>query len=295
MNKTIYMTYKKDIPEIVGERWLTLNPDYKIDLSLDKDCIEFLNKNFNSNVSNYFKIITKGMYKADLWRLCKLYINAGVYADVDLVPYLNIDRLDKTIEFYSCISCMNIHGGSIFQAFIINFSKAKNPLFLVFLISFLINKHKHYFVQPTIDMYKCIKYMINDESITHDKKYEIDEIKMKIEIGPSNINTKEIDLSYFPDDIQYSIKLHNNIFKDEFNFNITNNLLTVKRTDSPNGWGYNHSIDIIFPQKTSFYFFKEEVVKEVGKEVSIKDCYISLHGTKILDSRDPNYFYNKGW
>jgi len=53
------------------------------------------------------------MYKADLWRLCKLYIHGGVYADVDLVPYINIDNLDKDITFYSCISDSN---DGIFQA-----------------------------------------------------------------------------------------------------------------------------------------------------------------------------------
>ena len=50
MNKTIYMTYKKDVPSKVFNRWLTLNPSYKIDFSLDKDCISFLEKNFNKTI-----------------------------------------------------------------------------------------------------------------------------------------------------------------------------------------------------------------------------------------------------
>ena len=122
LNKTIYMTYKKNVPDKVFNRWKELNPTYNIDFSLDKECINFLKENFNSYIVNLFKSIDKGMYKADLWRLCKLYINGGVYADIDLVPYIDIDTLDKHITFYSC---MSTNPNSIFQAFMINFSKPK--------------------------------------------------------------------------------------------------------------------------------------------------------------------------
>tara|TARA_B110000211_G_scaffold158151_1_gene179016 strand:+ start:7527 stop:7868 length:342 start_codon:yes stop_codon:yes gene_type:complete len=93
MNKTIYMTYKKNIPYKVKNRWIEYNDSYNIDFSLDKDCLDFLKNNFN--IYNLFNNINIGAFKADLWRLCKLYKNSGVYADVDLVPYLNIDKLDK--------------------------------------------------------------------------------------------------------------------------------------------------------------------------------------------------------
>ena len=62
------MTYKKNIPDHVKKRWI----------SLDSDCIAFLEQYFNSYVARLFQTISKGMYKADLWRLCKLYIE-GVY------------------------------------------------------------------------------------------------------------------------------------------------------------------------------------------------------------------------
>jgi len=65
-NKTIYMTYKKEIPDIVFKRWNLLNKEYKIDLSLDKDCIKFLEDNFNDYIVNIFLKIPQGMFKADL-------------------------------------------------------------------------------------------------------------------------------------------------------------------------------------------------------------------------------------
>ena len=43
--KNIYQTYKnKNVPEIVKQRWTTLNPDYKYHLYDDNDCYNFLIK-----------------------------------------------------------------------------------------------------------------------------------------------------------------------------------------------------------------------------------------------------------
>jgi len=47
-NKTIYMTYKKEIPNIVKDRWKKLNPSWDTQLSLDNDCVIFLKENFNT-------------------------------------------------------------------------------------------------------------------------------------------------------------------------------------------------------------------------------------------------------
>ena len=288
MNKTIYMTYKKNIPDKVKNRWIKYNNDYKIDFSLDNDCLDFLKTNFNNNVSNLFSKIKKGMYKADLWRICKLYINSGLYADVDLVPYLDIDKLDKNIKFYSCIAADN---RSIFQALMINFSKPKDPLLLVFLLSFLINKPYTYANGPTYDMYNCIKYILNRETILPEQKYEIDLVKIKICIGSSIKNTKVINLYYFPEDIQYTIHLHKNHYKDMFHFEIINNFLIVKRLDESSGWCHNHFIDICFPSKSSFFFFKENL----EPNNCWTKAFVTNNNKKILDSRDMDYYKNGGW
>ena len=159
MNKQIYMTYKKSIPTLVINRWNILNPGYKIYFSLNEDCINFLKKHFNNYIADLFDTIHLGSYKADLWRLCKLYINGGVYADVDLVPYINIDSLIKKQQntFYTCLS---IDPTACFQAFIISNSPPRNPLILNFIISFLLNKPymSNLVNGPTHDMYNCIKY-----------------------------------------------------------------------------------------------------------------------------------------
>ena len=290
VNKTIYMTYFKNVPRIVFDRWTALNTEYKIDFSLDCDCIKFLNDNFNDYVCNLFKTIPVGMYKADLWRLCKLYINGGIYADVDLVPYLNIDMLDKGISFYTCLTTNN-NRYTIFQAFMVNFSKPNNPLILNFIISFLLNNPHRYALGPTFDMYNCIKYNLNNINIESDKRYDIEEVKIHVDLGTSTTNTKYIDLYYFPEKIEYKVVLIKNNFKDIFDFTINKNILIVKRIDENCGWNFKHSVNICIRSKESIFLFKENT----DKTNKVSACYVSLNSQKILDSRDINYYKNKGW
>ena len=292
INKTIYMTYKKDVPPKVFERWLTLNPNYKIDFSLDEDCISFLEKNFNIDVSHRFRVIRRGMYKADLWRLCKLYKHAGVYADVDLVPYLNIDTLDKSIDFYSCIANDR---KSIFQAIMVNFSKPNNPILYVFLLSFLINNPVRRANGPTIDMYERLKYILGVRTIRSQIKYMVSEVKIKVNIGRSVANIKRIKLYYFPDNLPCTFRLCENKHNDIFDFHIDNNCLIVKRLDSTGGWGHHHGVDICFDYNASFWFFDERYRRTHRKQHALAHYYVRDQGVKILDSRDEQYAINGGW
>jgi len=287
MNKTIYMTYKKTIPNIVFDRWNSLNKEHKIELSLDDDCIDFLQKNFNSYIVDLFLKIPQGMYKADLWRLCKLYICGGVYADVDLVPHLDLDKLDKDITFYSCLAFNNC---SIFQAFMINY-KPKSPLILHFLMSFLLNSPYDRHNGPTCDMYNCIKYNLNDTEITSETKYKMEEIKLLVNIGSSETNVKCVNLHFFPEDVDYNIELIQHSFNDTFNFAINDNVLIIQRMDENMGWAYDHSINICIQSKETIFLFKENL----GPNHNWVTSCITFNNVKILDSRDMNYHVNNGW
>ena len=287
INKTIYMTYKKPVPDIVYNRWKTRNPSYNIELSLDAECILFLERYINRFVASLFNYIPRGMYKADLWRLCKLYINGGVYADVDLVPHLNIDNLNKDVTFYSCLTPRT---NSIFQAFMINFSKPRNNLILIFLLSFLINKPFEKINGPTFDMYDCIKYNLDGVEPEPFVRYDLEEVKIKIDVGSSDKNVKKINLYYFPPYIKYRIQLKENTTGNRFTYRIYNNVLFVKRADVNTGWDYEHSLDICIPSKESIFLFKEDWEGEEWVHATV-----TLGSKKILDSRDINYHRNRGW
>jgi hypothetical protein len=283
MNKTIYMTYYKKVPDIVFKRWKELNPNYNIDFSLDSDCISFLRRYFNDNVANLFINIKSGMYKADLWRLCKLYIYGGVYADVDLVPYIYLNELNKDITFYSCLS---YNKKTVFQAFMM-VKKPRSPLLLYFIISFLQNYLTTF---PTTDMYNCLLYTFNKSRIVSEKIYSTDHIKIPIHVGKSSISNKTINLLYFPNDISYNLEPINET-KIMFQFTIKNNQLYV-HSDKHTGWDIDLYCNIVIPSKEKIFLFteKNDTLLKIHSEY-----YVAYENIKLLQSRDPVYEANKGW
>jgi mannosyltransferase OCH1-like enzyme len=278
-DKVIYMTYKKKIPKYVYSNWKKTNEKYRIDFSLDSDCLYFLKECFNDYIVNMFKNIREGKHKADLWRLCKLYIYGGVYSDVDLIPHFDISSINKDLTFASCLS---IQSNSIFQAFMY-VSKPKSPLVLCFLISLLKYNGKLYGNLPCDDMYKCVSYNISDTIIEPEKKYDIFQVKILIYIGPSETNTKIVNIGFFPENVSYEIKLCQNIYKDEFLFSIKENCLEIRRLDEQIGWGHTHSCNIIIKSNEHLTFFKEQY------EGDWKKAYVTSDNKKIFDSHDPEY------
>lgn len=163
MNKIIYMTYKnQDFPkDLVFERWTKLNPDWKIEFSTDNDCVIFLDQYFGKEYVELFDFIKYGANKADLWRLCKLYINGGIYADIDLIPLVEIENIISDSDICTCSS---LNPKSFFQAFIWVKEK-RNPLIMECIRSLLKNKYKFKWndVEPTYDMYSIFKKYLKTE------------------------------------------------------------------------------------------------------------------------------------
>jgi len=80
--------------------WKEKNPTYKYLLYDAKDRQNFIKNNFSKKIYDVYCRILPGAYKADLWRYCVLYINGGVYIDVDTICIGNLDDfLHKGIDF----------------------------------------------------------------------------------------------------------------------------------------------------------------------------------------------------
>jgi len=310
-NKTIYMTYHSNLPSFVTSRWLDLNPDYSIDFSMDAECISFLQTTFGRNIAELFKYIPRGMYKADLWRLCKLYIHGGVYADIDLVPHFSIsDALDSAaggVSDATFYSCLNMSYDSIFQAFM-KHSRARSPLLLGCLISFLINKpYTDIDNGPTRDMYQFLLYNIRHQHQTQHGAgvtdirphtlYTLRQIRIPVSI-PANEDI--IPLYYFPDDIKYSISIHPDTKdayiianRDKYRFYIKDHHLFV---DADEGVKYPRvvvDICIDLPEDNpEIIFLFEECIRIPDK---ISTCYISHQNKNIMDCRDARYVRDSGW
>lgn len=83
---SIYQTwYTKNLPpkmQNTVELLKKQNPAFTHYLYDDNDCREFIKANFQEDILNAYDSLIPGAYKADLWRLCILYINGGIYMDI---------------------------------------------------------------------------------------------------------------------------------------------------------------------------------------------------------------------
>ena len=79
----IYQTwFTKELPPKMRERVELLkaqNPRFNHHLFDDNDCREFIKTHFKPDVLDAYDKLIPGAYKADLWRLCVLFINGGIY------------------------------------------------------------------------------------------------------------------------------------------------------------------------------------------------------------------------
>lgn len=161
MNRTIYMTFRDhNFPkDKVFNRWLELNPKWNIEFSDDNDCLSYIDKHFGKEYVDLFNHIGNGPNKADVWRLCKLYVEGGVYTDIDIIPLIPIEQIVEDVDFCTCKS---IVPNSMFQAFIY-VSEKNNLIIKECLESLLKNKYTYkwdlYGIEPTIDMYNVMVKM----------------------------------------------------------------------------------------------------------------------------------------
>jgi mannosyltransferase OCH1-like enzyme len=110
-SNTVYNSYQ----------WKLLNPEYEIALFNDELCSQFLEKYFGKLHYNIFKSIPDGPIRADFWRVCILYINGGVYSDIDNQPLVSIDSfLENDVDFVICSSFWDSMNFSFNPNFIIS-------------------------------------------------------------------------------------------------------------------------------------------------------------------------------
>lgn len=57
----------------------------------DDDCRHFIRKNFSDKVNRAYESLIPTAYKADLWRLCILYMQGGIYTDFSMEMLYDFD------------------------------------------------------------------------------------------------------------------------------------------------------------------------------------------------------------
>lgn len=188
----IYMCCKdkKTIPDKVKRNWYDLNPYYKIQLYDDKECHDYLVNEFGKEYGDFYNEIPFGPIKADLWRLCILYKNGGVYSDIDIHPLESIDTIigDDNVSFCSVLSTFK---NNIFQAFI--YTTEGNPI-LKKCIDYMFEKRNliqntknigsprggfYWKISGTHDMFRALKEKLKVNRI-ESKIYKTDDQIIKI-------------------------------------------------------------------------------------------------------------------
>ena len=131
--KILIQTYhkKESIPSKVFENIKEFASDYKHIIFDNDEIIEFLKKNYRSDVLKTFNLL-KGAHKADLFRYCWLYKFGGIYLDIktELIKPLN-EIFNKNYTY----SVLSIVRDTIYQGVIA--TPPGNPIFLK-LIKFMI-------------------------------------------------------------------------------------------------------------------------------------------------------------
>ena len=87
--RTILQTFKtRRVPAgLFGatKSWLELNPEYEYRFYDDDGCRTLIKEHFGEQTLACYESLTRGAFRADLWRYCALYVHGGVYADADTV------------------------------------------------------------------------------------------------------------------------------------------------------------------------------------------------------------------
>ena len=108
--QTFETKYVSNEFQSIIDSWKIHNPEYKYTLYDAKDREEFIEQYFHKRVSDAYKRILPGAFKADLWRYCILYIYGGVYVDIDTLCLGKLDDFlqDKSIE---CMAPIDLDQG----------------------------------------------------------------------------------------------------------------------------------------------------------------------------------------
>jgi len=202
------------------------NPEFKHHLFDDKDCRQFIQQYFDKDVVDAFDSLIPGAYKADLWRLCVLYIHGGIYMDIKFqcvngfkLKYLTFSE-HLVADIYDGNYMLFDNYKYIYNAVMV--CKSKNP-FLLDCIKQLVNNVKHQYYGKSIlhvtgpallgfiyknDNYKIPIDMYNEFSLNFSKQFNGEIIYKNIPIIDTYPNYRKNQLFILfkqPDNTDYRV------------------------------------------------------------------------------------------
>tara|TARA_B110000261_G_C13041007_1_gene340344 strand:+ start:52 stop:795 length:744 start_codon:yes stop_codon:yes gene_type:complete len=123
--KIIYQTWKSNDTnhsiDKLKKTWVDKNPNFEYIFFDDNDIIDFIRLNFDERINKCYKRILNGSLKADFFRYCVLYINGGVYIDIDISCETSLTTLfnfDEIKLITSTDNCRVHRSDRIYQGFL---------------------------------------------------------------------------------------------------------------------------------------------------------------------------------
>jgi mannosyltransferase OCH1-like enzyme len=128
--KIIHQTFKSEKMPLgmkqARKTWADLNVGWDIKFYNDEDCANIVkNEVFTKNLYRAFQVLTAGACKADLFRVCVLYLYGGIYADISMVCKRSMESVISELpEGITLAFPTDIYNGydsacTIYQAFLI--------------------------------------------------------------------------------------------------------------------------------------------------------------------------------
>ena len=284
--------------------FIELNPEYTYIYFDDVNARKFLRENFSSDINYAYDLLVPGAFKADLLRYCFLYNNGGCYFDCKQILKVPLkDFLDSDKTF---VICNDVIDHALLNAVI--FSTAKNNIIektIKDCVYSIINKIGTTALDITgpVFFYRSIYDFINNDNLilknnrppNNFSDFNNDYYNNNITLVENNkvilnrfykgyynnyLDVNHYGKLYDCNEVYYKnfqnlnkckLCVYPNIYNDKFLFYSNNlNVLSIKRTDSTDGWYFDLKIIIIDE------FFKEYLITVGSSPDNIKDISIEI-------------------
>lgn len=120
ISNIIHQTFETtDIPAGMHKAamsWVTNNPDFAYRFYDNADRRAAIAAHFEADVLAAYDKIEHGAFRADLWRYCQLYVDGGIYADIDSVCTSSMSDLIVPEETFIVPRAGNLHS-ALFNGF----------------------------------------------------------------------------------------------------------------------------------------------------------------------------------
>ena len=192
--KNIFMTWcNKDLPPMMKNNLQSIkisNPDFNLYLYCEEDRKLFIQDYFDESVLKAYETLIPGAYKADLWRLCVLYIYGGIYMDMRFkIDGVHLNSLLYDEHFVNDISAS---GSGICNGFMV--CKPSNIFLLHCISQILINVKNKYYGHKSL----CPTGPLLLKNVMENHGYKLN-LDLKLKTNPHRIvsSNKEVKVESF--------------------------------------------------------------------------------------------------